>query len=73
MKLERFFLSRAPVLKEVLDWTKQEDLDETTQDSFNYADRMKFNDEDVTAANASIWRSLIGGISRVAAENFKRG
>ena len=71
-KVERYFISCAPILKELLEWAEKEDMDEITEEKFRQAVGGRLTHEQVAMTNAGIWGFLSNGISGSAEATFKR-
>ncbi len=70
-KVERHFISRAPVLKDVLAWAEEENLEEITTEKFKQVVGGRLTSEQVIIANAAIWGFLSAAISGAAETMFK--
>ncbi len=71
-KVERYFISKAPILKEILEWVECEDMEPITPERFKLAAEHKLDDEQRAMVNAAIWGFLAGVISGSAEKIFKR-
>ncbi len=71
-KVERYFISKAPVLKDILEWAEKENLDVVTVEMFKQAVGIKMTEEQVLMVNASIWGFLSGALEGTAETMFKR-
>ena len=71
-KVERHFISRAPILKELLEWAEKEDMEEISEARFLMAVGNRLTAEQVAMTNAAIWGFLSTGISGPAEATFKR-
>ena len=69
--MERHFISRAPVLKNVLAWAEEEDLEDISVQKFQTAVGLKMTNEQVILVNAAIWGFLAAAISGPAEVLFK--
>ena len=70
-KVERHFISRAPILRQILEWAEKEELETITPEKFQEAVGMALMHEQVQMVNAAIWGFLSGAISGVAEDIFK--
>ena len=70
-KVERHFISRAPVLRTILIWAEEENLDEVTPESFAGAVGPRLSEEQVIIANAALWGFLSSAVSGAAETLFK--
>jgi len=57
-KLERYFISRAPDLRDLLKWAEEEDMDKITDDIVKRAVGQKLTEEQVLNTNAALWGAL---------------
>ena len=71
-KLERYFISKAPILKELLEWAESEDMETVTVDMFKQAVGTRMTDTQVLTVNAELWGFLSGALSGTAETMFKR-
>ncbi len=71
-KTERYFISRAPILKDLLDWAEECDLDIITVEKLQQAVGIHLTEEQVLNLNAAIWGFLSGAVSGTAEIIFKR-
>ncbi len=71
-KTERYFISRAPILKDILDWAEECDLDIFTVEKLQQAVGIHLTEEQVLNLNAAIWGFLSGAVSGTAEIIFKR-
>ncbi len=70
-KVERYFISRIPVLMNVLEWAEKEELYEITPAKFEEATRGTLDSTQVQAINAAMWGFLSGAVSGTAETMFK--
>ncbi len=70
-KVERHFISRAPVLKEILEWAEACELQEIDQVTFAKAVVRKLDDEQALVLNAALWGFLSAAVSGTAETIFK--
>ena len=70
-KVERYFISRIPVLMNILEWAEKEELYEITQAKFEEATRGTLFPAQVQAINAAMWGFLSGAVSGTAETMFK--
>ncbi len=71
-RIERYFISKAPVLKEILEWAEEEDMEIITPAKFKEAAGHKLDDEQIALVNAAVWGFLSGVLSGSAETLFKR-
>ena len=71
-KTERYFIGRAPILKDILDWAEGCDLDVITVEKLQQAVGVHLTEEQVLTLNAAIWGFLSGAVSGTAEIIFKR-
>ena len=71
-KTERYFISCAQVLKDLLAWAEECDLDTISVDKLKQAIGNKLTEEQVLNVNAAIWGFLSGAVSGTAETIFKR-
>ncbi len=65
-KVERHFISRAPVLKNLLAWAEEEELEAISVDKLQQAAGIKFDGEQCMIVNAAIWGFLSAATSGTA-------
>ena len=70
-KLERYFISKAPVLQEILLWAEEGDAETITMEKFKEAVGNKLTEEQVIVVNAAIWGFLSSSVSGSAETMFK--
>ena len=70
-KLERYFISRAPILKDILEWAEGQDLEIVTEAKFQEAVGLKLDEEQVLTVNAAMWGFLSTALSGAAEVIFK--
>ncbi len=70
-KIERYFISRVPILKTILEWAEEEELYEITEERFEEATRGTLVAMQVQTLNAAIWGFLSGAVSGTAETMFK--
>ncbi len=70
-KVERHFISRAPVLKEILEWAEARELHEIDGATFKKAVSRKLDDEQALVLNAALWGFLSAAVSGTAETVFK--
>ena len=71
-KVERYFISKAPILKELLEWAESEDMETVTVDMFKRAVGPRMTAQQVLTVNAELWGFLSGALSGTAETMFKR-
>ena len=71
-KTERHFIARCPILKGILEWAEQEELETISPQRFQEAVGGALTREQVHLVNAAIWGFLSGSVSGPAEEIFKR-
>ncbi len=71
-KVERYFISKAPMLKELLEWIETEDREDITVERLRLAVGSKLTDEQLMNLNAAIWGFLSGSLTGTAETIFKR-
>ncbi len=71
-KLERYFIAKAPILKEIFEWAEEEDMEVITVERFKQAAGHRLNDEQIATVNAAIRGFLSGVLSGLAETLFKR-
>ena len=71
-KTERYFIGRAPILKEILDWAEECDLDVISVEKLQMAVGGHLTEEQLLNVNAAIWGFLSGAVSGTAETIFKR-
>ena len=69
--MERYLISRAPVLREILEWAEEEDLEVATVERFKAAVGIKLSEEQVLNVNAAIWGFLSSALTGSAETIFK--
>ena len=69
-KLERHFIARAPVLRDILEFAELEDMVEVTADRFRLAVGGFLSEDQVMAVNAAIWGFLAGCVNGAAEAIF---
>ncbi len=72
-RIERMFIARAPVLKEILEWAEGEELLTVTTEKFIEAVGSKLTEEQVLTTNAALWGFLSACVSGTAETIFKNG
>ncbi len=70
-KVERYFISRIPILKTILEWAEAEELYEITEARFEEAVRDTLEPLQVQTLNAALWGFLSGSVSGTAETMFK--
>ena len=70
-KVERHFISRAPVLKNLLAWAEEEELETISVEKFRQAVGSKLNEEQCMIVNAAIWGFLSAAVSGTAETLFE--
>ena len=70
-KLERYFISKAPILKPILEWAEEAGLEEITVSKLFEATGDALTEDQVLMINASIWGFLSNAISGPADTIFK--
>ncbi len=70
-KVERHFISRAPVLKEILEWAEACELQEIDPGTFRKAVLKKLDEEQAVVLNAALWGFLSVAVSHTAETIFK--
>ncbi len=70
-KVERHFISRAPILKEILEWAEACELQEIDPTIFAKAVVKKLDDEQAIIVNAALWGFLSAAVSGTAEAIFK--
>ncbi len=71
-KLERYFISKAPILREILDFAECEDMDVVTIERFRLAAGHRLSEEQILSVNAAIWGFLSGCLTGSAESLFER-
>ena len=71
-KTERHFISRCPILKGILEWAEQEELETIILQRFIEAVDTALSREQVHFVNAATWGFLSGSVYGAAEEIFKR-
>ena len=71
-KVERRFFFSVPILKNIAEWVKQEELETITIQKFQEAVGLALTREQIHAVDAAMWGFLSGGILGPAEEIFKR-
>ena len=71
-KTERYWISKAPVFKEILEWAESEDMEVVTVERFKAAAGHRLTEEQILTANAEIWGWLSGVLTGTAETLFKR-
>ena len=69
-RLERYFIARALVLHDILEFAELEDMTEVTLDRFKHAVSGFLSEDQVVAVNAAIWGFLAGCVSGAAEAIF---
>ena len=59
-KLERYFVSKAPVLRELLEWAESQDNSEISEAKMVLAVSARLTEEQALNINAQIWGFLSG-------------
>ena len=62
-RIERYFISKAPVLKEIFEWAEEEDNEVITAARFKEAVGPRLDEEQIALVNAAIWGFLSGVLS----------
>ncbi len=70
-KLERYIISRAPILKDLLEWAEFEDMNTITSDRLQLAIGNALTEEQVMMADAAIWGFLSSALTNSAETIFK--
>ena len=70
-KVERHFISRAPVLRDILKWAEEQGLEKITEDQFARAVGAKLTDEQQMFVNSQIWGFIAAAVSGSADTLFK--
>jgi len=71
-KLENYFISQAPVLRNILKWAEQEDLYTIDHAKCVEAVGTALTHDQIYMINAGVWGFLAGGLSGAALEMFNR-
>ncbi len=71
-KLENYFISQAPVLRNILKWAEQEDLYTIDHAKCVGAVGTALTHDQIYMINAGVWGFLAGGLSGAALEMFNR-
>ena len=71
-KVERYFISCAPVLMEILAWAERQDQTPIDVTKFKEAVGGKLNHDQVLSTNAALWGFLSGVVSGSAETMFKQ-
>ena len=71
-KVERYFISCAPVLLDILTWAEREDNEVISVERFTEAVGLKLTGDQVLNINAALWGFLSGVVSGSAETMFKR-
>ncbi len=71
-KLECYFVAKAPILKEVLEWAEAEDAEAISVEKFKMAVSNRMTEEQALTVNAAIWGFLSGCLHGSAMTMFKR-
>ena len=72
VKVERYFIGRAPILKEILEFAEREDMDEVTFERFREAAGHALTEEQMQTVNAGIWGFLAACLTGSAEALFER-
>ena len=72
VKVERYFIARAPVLKEILEFAEREDMEEVTFERFRAAAGHALTEEQMQTVNAGIWGFLAACLTGSAEALFER-
>ena len=70
-KLERHIISRAPLLKDVLEWAEECDMETISQEKFMEAVRGSLTEEQVMNINAALWSFMSTALTGTAETIFK--
>ncbi len=71
-KVERHFISRSPILRQVLEWAESCELEEITVAKFRQAVGVHLTEDQVLTVNAALWGFLSAAVSGTAETMFKR-
>ncbi len=71
-KIGRYMISRAPVLKEILEWAESTELETITPELFRQAVGTALTHEQILNTNAAMWGLLSGAVSGSAETMFNR-
>ena len=69
-RVERHFIARAPVLRDILEFAELEDMVEIFADRFKHAVSGCLSEDQAMAVNAAIWGLLAGCVSGAAEAIF---
>ncbi len=69
-KLERHFISRAPILKDLLKWVEDEDMAKITPERIAEAAGPKLTADQIDTVNAAMWGFLSSAVSGTAETMF---
>jgi len=70
-KTERHFISRAPIIKDVLKWAEECELEVITVEKFLQAVGGKLDEDQVLSVNAALWGFLSAAVSGTAETMFR--
>ena len=70
--IERYFIARAPILRDILEFAELEDMEEITIERFKQAAGHALTEEQLLTVNAGIW-GFLAGCSTGSAEALRAG
>ena len=68
----RYFIARAPILRDILEFAELEDMEEITIERFQLAAGHALTEDQILTINAGIWGFLAGCITGSAESLFER-
>ena len=71
-RVERYFISRAPILREILEFAELEDMEEITTERFTQAAGHVLTEDQIMMVNAGIWGFLAACLTGSAESLFER-
>ena len=71
-RVERYFITKAPVLRELLEWAEAQDAEAITEDQVVEATSNRLSSEQAMAVNSQIWGFLSGCLRGTAETMFRR-
>ena len=71
-RIERYFISKAPILKGILDWAEEKDRETIDVDLLRKAIGRQLTEDQILTMNAAIWGFLSGALHGTAETIFKR-
>ena len=71
-KVERYIITKAPCLREVLEWAESEDNEEIDESKFTRAVATRLTEEQALSVSSQIWGFLSGCLTGAAEVMFRR-